>query len=201
MKHIGKDFAYTIEENHGLGVDPSKIVQQPMPLLPVMPEIPSITSDSTGPVGVDSPQVSPQDERVDEKIVDEQAMADQTVQIIPDLNSAVPAEAQLNTFAPVEPQLNNMPSMGLKMDVMFEPRLKPGEEDKKTTGPLETQGKFVLFDPHVKTMMEKFGIQPIPNQGHEQVKVVPHNYRMTHHGFRFYQPVGYYYPFGMVRLV
>lgn len=200
VKHVGKDFSYSIEETHGMGVDSSSAEQKTMPIIPVVPDVSGVPvgkSDISRPMPAESPEMPSQENKMNEKSVDYQAIPDQTVQMLP-------SEPRVDTFGPVEPQVKSRSVMDVKMDLMPEHMMRPLEPILKSAVPLPMQPQakeFVLFNPQTTSMMEKSRIVPYQNLGHEQMKVMHPTYRMMHQGFQYYQPLRYYYPVGMVGLV
>lgn len=188
VKHVGKDFSYSIEETHKIGLGSPAEFRQQKPTESIVPS----TNIEVMKTEVDSsPNV------LQEKgFVDEQALADQTVQIIPE---SVLAEITSN----VEGQTKNV-EVKEENDPTPDSKSESAESISKDDTPVanEHHGKrFILFEPHSKGMIEKSDIEQIYKETYQPVKVVYSNYRMMHNGFRPYQPFGYYYPFGLVRLV
>lgn len=204
VKHVGKDFSYSIEETHGLGIEASSVVQQPGPIVPEnVPLVPAVKYPMQESMPVDPPKADPSQEQVQDKFIDFQAMADQTVQIVPEFVNSDPSVLQRNPVVPVEPQVKSMPMVEGKMGFMFEPRLKVVEPENKDVAnvPVIPQGKeYILFNPHLKELMGKLEVKTSQIRGADQLNVINPSFRMNH-GFQYYQPIGYYYPVGMVRLV
>lgn len=188
VKHVGKDFSYSIEETHRIGLGSPTEFQEQKPTVSIVPA----TDIDVMNTEVDSPPNLLQEKG----FVDEQALADQTVQIIPE-------SVLTGITSDVEGQMKNV-EVEEESDPTPDSKSKSAESISKDDTPVANthHGKgYILFEPHSKGMIEKSDIEQIYKQAYQPVKVVYPNYRMMHNGFRPYQPFGYYYPFGMVRLV
>lgn len=189
VKHVGKDFSYSIEETHRMGLGSSSEFQQQKS------DVSIVTAANIDGMKSNT-NLSPTDSQ-EKEFVDEQALADQTVQIIPE-------SALTGISSDMEGQVKNVEGKEENSGSALDSKSQSVDTIHKdaTSVPNEYHGKgFILFDPHTKGMIGKPDVHQIYNQAHQPVKVIYPNYRTMHNGFRFYQPFGYYYPVGMVRLV
>lgn len=213
VKHVGKDFSYSIEETHGVGLDPSSNVQQPSSMVSTPPEVSLLLETSaqrglsTGPI-ISMPDAVPIEQVVEGESTDVQS-DEQTVQIIPDselpsqtLNSIAPMESDIKTM-PIDSNKdslseNNVKSLDIKKEESSEAIRRPTEEELKSVFPLPII--IPVYSPNIKTSVSNNGIRAFVDHQHEQLNVDPSSNKVNHH-FQPFQSLGYYYPFGMVRMV
>lgn len=201
VKHVGKDFSYSIEETHGIGPDDPVVIQQHMPVMPLVP-VASTTKSEIRTSVLDS------SESQQKESVDKQDSADPTVQIVPDVMALSQLQFQIvpDVTAFSESQESRMAAKNSEIEdpknkSELYPNIMSPDSSVEVANPIhkEYQVKQIIIGPLTKKM-KNFGVQDIHDQKENTVKVVYPSYRM-HNGFRYYEPISYFYPFGVLRLV
>lgn len=198
VKHVGKDFSYSIEETHGIGADGPLIMHTPdVALLPVISTSKSEIRTSV----LDSASDSQQKESVNS-----QDSADPTVQIVPDVMalSELPVQMVPDVIALSEKQ-ERMAAQNTEIEDLINkselyPNIMSPESSVEVVNPIlkEPQARQIISP--LTRKMKNIEVQDIHDQGENTVRVVYPSYRMQN-GFRYYEPISYFYPFGVLRLV